>query len=479
MDEAYEIEHRRQKEGFAQHRRRGQGRHEADGGRDLICVERRQSYFVDDEKRWLIQCKHNAHSGKSVGVNDIDDIVASCVQHSCTGYVLVCSTYPSSAAVNRLEGITAAPLPKIDATYWDAVKIEHLLSTPRNWTVAQRFFPKSANHAGWQIYGTERPNHWIVNFEGYYFHLTNRISSAFEHHLESIRERMKEIRAIDLPAGHMIRVRSVFYDDKHGSYTWYLDYLYPNIGRPFASSASIAHHLGHESVLSDGQYYNFEVIQRSYLKHSDHHDPDHYAYYVEDMHAFSHGRSRDRSLETRLEESRLSAQLKSEIEEESRRGYDKLVSSLNKIPFAKLQNSYNARIEDLTKFHLRHSWSEIIQSIELSSDRFFSAWFFFLAFDADRFFDFVSHLPQGWQKHFRLTRAYIFTPSDDQLSSINASDDDECQYELTVTIDPSLISDMTTGRSLLNDYFEELANAVDEYVCRTRTNESNEGRSQK
>lgn len=27
----------------------------ADGGRDLICVEKRNSYFMEDEKKWLIQ----------------------------------------------------------------------------------------------------------------------------------------------------------------------------------------------------------------------------------------------------------------------------------------------------------------------------------------------------------------------------------------------------------------------------------------
>ena len=77
-----------------------------DGGRDLICVERRDSCFFPDEKRWLIQCKHNAHSGKAVGISDLDEIVDSCQQHNCKGYLLVCSTYPSSAVVNRLQSIT-------------------------------------------------------------------------------------------------------------------------------------------------------------------------------------------------------------------------------------------------------------------------------------------------------------------------------------------------------------------------------------
>lgn len=42
-----------------------------DGGRDLLCVEKYKSNFKEVRKRWLIQCKHNAHSGNSVGVNDL------------------------------------------------------------------------------------------------------------------------------------------------------------------------------------------------------------------------------------------------------------------------------------------------------------------------------------------------------------------------------------------------------------------------
>ena len=38
-----------------------------DGGKDLLCIERYQSYFKWFTRRWLVQCKHNAHSGKAVG----------------------------------------------------------------------------------------------------------------------------------------------------------------------------------------------------------------------------------------------------------------------------------------------------------------------------------------------------------------------------------------------------------------------------
>lgn len=110
-----------------------------DGGRDLVCIEERQSFFAPDKKRWLIQCKHNAHSGKSVSVEDLDDIVDSCTQHEASGFILACSTQPSSSVVNRLESITNNPRNDLVAIYWDYVFIEQALSCASLWRIAQRF----------------------------------------------------------------------------------------------------------------------------------------------------------------------------------------------------------------------------------------------------------------------------------------------------------------------------------------------------
>lgn len=435
----------------------------ADGGRDLVCVERRSSFFVEDERRWLIQCKHNAVSGKSVGIRDLDDIVTSCAQHRCTGYVLACSTVPSSAVVQRLEEITKSPLSGLTATYWDAVKIEQLLTTPRNWPVAQRFFAKSANAEGWRIYATERPNHWIVNFQGYYFHLTNRVASTCEHHLASIKRRIKDINNISLPKNHVIRIRSVYYDDKNGGYTWYLDYMYPTGEDPATSSARIAYALGNDHVLDDGQCYNFEVMRRSYLRHSDHHDFDHYGYYVDDVHAFQHGYSRSFDLDERMERDDSYKELKESLLVEAMRSFEKLLLAFKSLPFARVMRSCNAQIEGLTRFYLRHSWSEVIQDMDLETDRFFSAFFVFDVLDIDKFLDLVSSFPLSVDQHFRLTEAYIYMPSDNGKRSVFEDGDGQRIFDLTLSIHPILISDMTTGRSLLNAYFEEIAAAIDEY----------------
>jgi hypothetical protein len=126
-----------------------------DGGRDLICRESLKSLIAPTNRTWLVQCKHFAHANRSVGVDDLDNIVDSCAHHNATGYPLVCSTQPSSAVVNRLEGITTNPGNSITATFWDGVTIERLLSQPRHCAIAQRFFPVSASN--WRIYATERP----------------------------------------------------------------------------------------------------------------------------------------------------------------------------------------------------------------------------------------------------------------------------------------------------------------------------------
>jgi hypothetical protein len=440
----------------------------ADGGRDLVCIERRKSYFVPDEKRWLIQCKHNAISGKAVGIGDIDNVVDSCAQHECTGYVLATSTYPSSAVASRLEAITRVGTNPVTATFWDAVKIEQLLSTPRNWPIAQRFFSKSANAESWQIYATEAPNHWVVNYRGYYFHLSNRIGSRHDYHLDSIRNRVKDIEELTLPKHHFIRIRSAYYDDKNGNYTWYLDYMYPNDQRPVISTKRIAHQLGDGYALEDGQVYFFDVKHQSYLQGSDHYDPDHYSYYTDNAHAFSHGLERARDAEGRGEAYESEEELRSALASEASRGYDRFVGALRSVHNLRLLRSENARIEDLTRFNLRKNWSSVIEDIGLETDRFFSALFLIEPKREDEFMKLVSFFPQSVFNHFRLTRVYVFVPSDEGEGSERSSVEDESLFELTLSIHPGAITDMVTGRSLFNDYFSALADAVDAYLSSAR-----------
>src|SRR5687767_7298245 len=55
----------------------------ADLGRDLIVEERRKGISGETVVRWLVSCKHKAHSGKSVGLDDEVNIVERVEGHTC------------------------------------------------------------------------------------------------------------------------------------------------------------------------------------------------------------------------------------------------------------------------------------------------------------------------------------------------------------------------------------------------------------
>jgi hypothetical protein len=204
------------------------------------------------------------------------------------GYLLVCSTYPSSKVVERLEGISRSQTGLI-ASYWDAVALERLVSTPTAYPLAQRFFPKSASR--WQIFATDLPNRWVANYDGFYFHLSNRIGSE-PLHLTSVEGRVRELRAITLPRGHSLRLRAVYRDDKNGCYTWFVDYMLPTTDQPGISQADLLDTMQNEYPWEDGQVYFFDFRLVRYSASSDHHDLDHYDYYLPFMSHYYWGSER-------------------------------------------------------------------------------------------------------------------------------------------------------------------------------------------
>lgn len=44
----------------------------ADGGKDLLCIEKPLSNFKSVEKRWVVQCKHNANKGRAVSPGEVE-----------------------------------------------------------------------------------------------------------------------------------------------------------------------------------------------------------------------------------------------------------------------------------------------------------------------------------------------------------------------------------------------------------------------
>lgn len=431
----------------------------ADGGRDLVCTDTHQTILGIDQKKWLIQCKHFAHSGRSVGVADLDDIVTSAVQHKCTGYLLACSTFPSSAVVQRLEGIAANADSRMSTNYWDAVQIERQLATPQMWRVAQRFFPDSAT--GFELYATEKPNRWIVNYKGYYFHLSNRIGSASQMHLQSIAARVAEIEAIQLPGQHHLRIRAVYYDDKNGGYRWYLDYLRPRGQMPYVSTPKLKEILKDGWALEDGQSYNFDIVQRNTSPSSDHFDMDHYDYYSQGQDAFGWGGERS-ALDVELFIEELQDN-QNQQEKLRTKPFNGMIEALSKLSFVQIIRAVNCNVESIRDFGRRWDWSELFET-GVEADRFFSVWIYLRATDELEFRKLMMTFPQERETGFRLTKPSIYLPADGGDGCQLSEDVKDNIYELTLNVHASDASDMHTTRARMNDYLDQIAQRVLTYA---------------
>jgi hypothetical protein len=121
----------------------------ADLGKDLIVAERRKGIGRETVVRWLVSCKHKAHSGKSVGLDDELNLVERVEGHRCQGFIGFYSTLPSSSLVERLKQLAS----KFEYQLLDKAVIERVLvSSPLGLDLARRYLPVSA--ARWQ---TENP----------------------------------------------------------------------------------------------------------------------------------------------------------------------------------------------------------------------------------------------------------------------------------------------------------------------------------
>lgn len=161
-----------------------------DGGQDLIFIETSKGHLAPFKRKWLVSCKHNAHAGQSVGVDEITDINDKCVAVDADAFLLVCSTQPSSAVVRRLEEIEQRG--NLLARYWDGIEIENRLNTPSTLSLIYLFFEEFAKSIEWKIYNTKSPSFWAGNFKDYFIYLSCRLTSAFPN-LKDAEEIIKKI----------------------------------------------------------------------------------------------------------------------------------------------------------------------------------------------------------------------------------------------------------------------------------------------
>ena len=111
-----------------------------DGGRDIIIKEVRKGVGGESEIKWLVSCKHKAHSGSSVGVADEVDIPGRVAANGCHGFIGFYSTLPSSGITSHLEGLKD----RLAYQIYDREKIEKdILSSSEGLKLAKRYFPAS------------------------------------------------------------------------------------------------------------------------------------------------------------------------------------------------------------------------------------------------------------------------------------------------------------------------------------------------
>jgi Restriction endonuclease len=443
-----------------------------DGGKDLICVERLSSLFGSSSRRWLIQCKHFAHSGRSVGTPDIDNIRDSCSQHGVQGYVLAASTYLSSSLVNRLEGIAADPAANLLTSYIDGPMIERLLLSPNLFHVAQRFFPISASRHEWNVSRTDRPNHFIVNYKGYLFHLTNRIGSNFHYHFDTIKNRIEDIESIPHPEGHFIRPRAFWYDDKNGGYSVHLDYMIPHTSKEQRySERSIARSLGDGNVMEDGQFYSFDVVTRRYHPHSDHHDVDHYSYYTPYIGSFLIGEGRDRST---IPSGETGIIFTSHDDDEYITSEGKVVDAGIERPFNQFVDAVSAFL-GTEKIGARNAYPEALDLISRGKSReawdiygtswdFNKASFYVSTKIRERTYELIEHLEQGLDISLTCREGWTFIPNDD--GGCSRSFDDADDRLMFVTFEAPFAETPQDVRQRMNSYFAKMSSRLREALAK-------------
>lgn len=202
-----------------------------DGGKDLIVIEKLKGELSSYDRKWLISCKHTANSGKSIGREMAGNISEDCKAINADGYILVCSTQPTSSLVTRLNEIEKNQ--SIITKFWDSIELENRLTKPNTFNLIHTFFPISSQSYKWKIYNAFSPSFWAANYKNYFLYLSCRHSNQYPNlqDIENIAEIIEKIPIYqdekDSWKTHYLRLRAVYYDDKHCTHLAYVDYIYP------------------------------------------------------------------------------------------------------------------------------------------------------------------------------------------------------------------------------------------------------------
>ncbi|APQ10353.1 hypothetical protein BJP27_02090 [Pseudomonas oryzihabitans] len=135
-----------------------------DGGLDIKASDKAG-------RNILVSCKHYAHSNRSVGRSDEQDIVDRLHEHNCQVFYGFYSTIASSGLKDKLDRLKVAG--KLTYELWDSEKIErHLLEGTKGYSLARRFFPLSVENSQPRIItlletykasdAVKQGSHWVI-----------------------------------------------------------------------------------------------------------------------------------------------------------------------------------------------------------------------------------------------------------------------------------------------------------------------------
>lgn len=114
----------------------------ADAGKDMIISEELTGALGRYRLRWLVSCKHNAISGKSVNEDDEKNILERVESFDAQGFIGFYSTIPSSALNSRLKQLRDGGKIK-DYRIFDHKLIENYLIQIGFSILLMRYLPQS------------------------------------------------------------------------------------------------------------------------------------------------------------------------------------------------------------------------------------------------------------------------------------------------------------------------------------------------
>ena len=131
-----------------------------DQGRDIAAQESITSRTGKQwTVQWMVQCKHYAVSGRSVGHRDVTGIIDFLSTHNADGLFVITDTSLTASLVKKLEEFDRDKRLPYRTAFWDGHRLQNLL-LDRHPKLLLRYFPKPAYD--WSTYDEGVSQGWIA-----------------------------------------------------------------------------------------------------------------------------------------------------------------------------------------------------------------------------------------------------------------------------------------------------------------------------